>query len=72
MFSVQCTMKKGNRVQTSWIPEKYAKKGKILKLKDDDEWTDGWEVINVGSRMESKQVHERSRDYTHQRKASDI
>jgi len=64
----QCKFKKGNCEQTSWIPEKYAKKGKFLKLKDDN----GWEVIDVSSAMEEAQVKERSQDHKKTRLASDI
>lgn len=68
MNHCQCKLKKGDTYQTIWIPEKYAKVGKYLKLKDDD----GWEVIIVGSKKDSKEVQRRSVDYRHQRKASDI
>jgi len=68
MNHYQCELKKGNTFTTSWIPEKYAKKGKFIKLKEDD----GWEVIHVGSMMDSKKVQQRSTDYRNQRKMSDI
>lgn len=68
MNHCQCKLKRGDTYQVSWIPEKYAKVGKYLKLKDDD----GWEVIIVGSKKDSKEVQRRSVDYRHQRKASDI
>lgn len=68
MNHCQCKLKKGNRYQVSWIPEKYANLRKFLKLNDDD----GWEVINVYSRMDSRKVQERSIDYKNQRKVSDI
>jgi hypothetical protein len=50
----QCTLEKsinGSTVQTvSWIPEKYAQLGKVLKLQNEDKtWTDGWFVHFVGS-----------------------
>ena len=33
----------------SWIPEKFAVKGKYIKLKGaDDAWEDGWLVRSVG------------------------
>ena len=64
----QCKLKKGNTETTSWIPEKFAKKGKFLKLKDDN----GWEVISVGGMMDEKEVQDRSRDYKKTRLASDI
>ena len=52
----------------SWLPEKFAKVGKYVKLKDDD----GWKVVEVFSIMDSKKVQERSIDYRNQRKVSDI
>ena len=52
----------------SWIPQKFAKKGKVLKLYE----VDGWKVVEVWDSMEEKEVVERSRDYRNQRKASDI
>lgn len=33
--------------QTSWIPEKFAVKGKTLKLKSGQVWDDGWKVMFV-------------------------
>lgn len=57
----------------SWIPEKYAKIGKILKLKDDNEWSNGWVVESVSSeRRSSKEQREKSRGYKHHRKITDI
>lgn len=64
----QCKLQKGITFQYSWIPDKYAKLGKYIKLKDDD----GWEVVEVFSIMDSKKVQERSTDYRNQRKVSDI
>ena len=47
----QCTLRlttsDGHTEQTSYIPDKYAKVGKILQLKENDIWTDGWEVISI-------------------------
>jgi hypothetical protein len=60
---------------TSWIPEKFAIRGKVIKLENREtgEQTDGWKVIMVGSkRKESDEVIERSQDYKKTRKASDI
>jgi len=34
----QCLLKKGESGRVTWLPEKFAKKGKILRLKDDDGW----------------------------------
>jgi len=64
----QCKLRKGSNVTTSWLPEEFAKKGKILMLEHDD----GWEVIEAGMSMDYKEVNDRSQDYKKQRKASDI
>jgi hypothetical protein len=59
----------GLHVQTTWIPEKFAKIGKILELLGDN----GWEVIGVSTeRRDSWEVRERSQDWRRQRKASDM
>jgi len=40
----------GTIEQTSWIPDKFAKIGGILKLRDEHgEWTDGWKVTTASS-----------------------
>lgn len=72
MNHCQCTLKNGTMYTVSWIPEKFAKVGKFVKLKDLEEWQDGWEVVEVGIKKDSKEVQKRSVDYRHQRKASDI
>ena len=67
--------KKGYEVTTSWLPEKYTIKGRILKLQNrkTGEWSDGWRVDLVGTLTKTKEeVIKRSQDYKNQRKASDI
>ena len=71
---VQCRPQRVNGVvTTSWIPQKYAKKGKYLKLKNDDgEWENGWQVIDTFGVRPTADIMERSQDYKHQREASDV
>lgn len=46
----QCLMRRGHqRKQTSWIPEEFAKVGKVLRLKKQN----GWEVLTVSDRRMS-------------------
>ena len=75
-FSRQCFLVNRSRnhqkVKTSWIPEKFAEVGKVLKLKEGDEWEDGWEVVHVGSRLDSKTVNENSQLYKKHRRGTDI
>lgn len=72
----QCTLYRhigGVSIETvSWIPEEFAVKNNIIKLKDGEKWEDGWKIVFVGARKESVEVHERSRDHLKQRKASDV
>lgn len=73
----QCRLQKGPFHTTSWIPEKFAIKGKYVKLKKEGstgnkKWDNGWLVVEVGSRMREEEVLVRSQDYKHQRKQSDI
>jgi hypothetical protein len=64
----QCTLRKGNREQITWIPEKFAKKGKFLKLKKDN----GWEVIEVGHKANEETVVKLANQFKKTRVASDI
>jgi hypothetical protein len=64
----QCKLQKGDTITTTWIPEKYAIKGKYIKLLDDN----GWQVIEAGIPIDGNYVFRHERDFTKQRKASDI
>jgi hypothetical protein len=45
----QCKLQKKNTFQTSYIPEEFAVMNKIIKLRDNNVWDDGWKVIAVSS-----------------------
>jgi hypothetical protein len=59
----QCRLEKktksGKLCQTSYIPEKYAFVGNILKLREEDgNWVNGWKVISAGElREETPDFH---------------
>ena len=74
MFYKQCTLRheKTSSVRTSWIPEQFAKEGKILDIKEGEHWVKGWKVVDVFTRASEEYVVEHERDYKTQRKASDI
>jgi len=43
--------------QVSWIPAKYAKHGKVLKLRHEDgSWDNGWIVAEIGEELQEHQV----------------
>lgn len=64
----QCWLVRGPTHRTVWIPEKYAKKGKFIKIKDED----GWQVRSVGTRMAEDQLLVVSQSYKHTREVSDV
>lgn len=67
----QCTLKNGTKKTTSWLPEKFAQKGRGVSLKKDDgTWDDGWAVVEIGTRLHSDQVHDR--EYLKHRSVTDI
>jgi hypothetical protein len=70
---IQCKLRRGNTVQTTWIPSKIAVVGNIVNLKEaDGSWDDGWEVLETYTGLEWAVLNERSQDYKRTRKASDI
>lgn len=46
-FYNQCRLKRGNLTTVTWIPEKYAKVGCYISLKENDKWSDAWLVDYV-------------------------
>ena len=71
---LQMKLPGGLRITTSWIPEHKAVLGKSIHLEPRGEDRTGpWEVVHVSvAKQELEETIERSRDYTKQRKASDV
>ena len=46
-FYKQCTMRRNGAIITAWIPVKFAKKDKFLRLKEQGKWENGWKVEKV-------------------------
>jgi len=60
-------------VLTTWLPEMFARVGKVLELEmSSEKWENGWAVCEIYERRKSKEVAERERDYKKNRLASDI
>lgn len=53
---IQCRLQKENLQTVSWIPERFAVLDKIIKIKRNEEWDNGWKVTLVGSKLEAKYV----------------
>lgn len=72
---VQCRLRRRNTWTVSWIPEQFAHKGKVLKLKSDNgEWVDGWIVESAGrdGMRTVDQCHIASQFWKKHRAATDI
>jgi hypothetical protein len=52
-FYRQCRLTKKDSWQVSWLPEKFAVVGKVLKLRNDkdEEWDNGWVVTGAGENL---------------------
>ena len=70
----QCELLKGNVKVMSWLPQNIAQKGTYVKLLRDEVWSNGWRIEEVyrGAVLDQDEITERSQDYKHQRKASDV
>ena len=67
----QCKLKSGTKETVTWLPEKFAQKGRGVSLKKDDgTWDDGWAVVEVGARGTADMIHDR--EWKHHRKVTDI
>jgi len=65
----QCILKNKNKTQTSWIPEKYAKVNKVLRIGDED----GWRVRQVHSHgVDEKEAMMHAHIYRTHRRVTDI
>ena len=72
MYFKQCLLQKGNGFQHAWIPEKFAKLNQFVKLKQKDKtWDDGWQIINIGSRLPYEIIEVQKDEYRHHRKVTD-
>lgn len=59
----------GRRVHVAFVPSKLAVVGKRLRI---DSVPGDWTVVERGQTLPADQVEAKSRDYLHQREASDV
>jgi hypothetical protein len=72
MYSKQCRLTKGNKVQYSWIPTKFAIKNKKLILKNENGDWEQWIVDEVYSTVSHKSLKFLEEQHKKTREASDI
>jgi hypothetical protein len=68
----QCELKNKNKIIISWIPERYAKTGKLLKLKNNDVWEDGWLVNKIYNKKTEMSVIRDSELFKKMRTVTDV
>lgn len=71
----QCELRKVDSpgVSTmSWIPSKFAYRGRVLNLKMDDGWQNGWIVSQVYSAVSDDAAMDMRDAYRYHRKNTDI
>jgi len=49
--------------QVTHLPEEFAVVGRVLKLKDEGKWTDGWRVLTAGELVEPPDIHKMIRGH---------
>jgi len=59
----QCELVKQNVFQVAWIPTQFAVVGKIIKIKENGRWNDGWKVKHIFGIRFFEDVEEHERDY---------
>jgi hypothetical protein len=77
LFYIQCRLEQiidsdSFSYRTAWIPERYARKGRVLRIKQGDVWADGWEVTETYVKKPARVVEATERDYLKQRSVSDV
>jgi hypothetical protein len=69
VFYRQCLLTKGTSTTTSWIPERFAVLGKVLKFKDEGgTWDNGWVVEAVYGRLHRAQLPDSHREIKQHRR----
>jgi hypothetical protein len=68
----QCKLQKGSKIYFTWIPQKYAVKGKNLRIKMNGEWETGWVVVDVWGSIKSLEIEKRQYEHKHHRDRTDI
>jgi hypothetical protein len=69
----QCRLRHhSGSTQDAWIDSKLATPERVIRIRVDGEWQEGWRVVSIGSTMDSKVVQARERDFKNHRIATDV
>ena len=59
-------------MHVAWIPSEFAIEGNILKIKENGEWEEGWNVTGVGFTKDDTVLVEMHRVVRNHRRYSDL
>ena len=69
----QCLLHRKGKIMVTWLPLKFAKKNKVLELKNNGKWTDGWTVVTeFGDIIDEEKRQAISTQWTDWRKVTDV
>lgn len=69
----QCILHKGGTMMVSWLPTKFAHKNRIVELKINGEWDNGWKVVTqFGTKITREELDMLEGQHEWTREASDI
>lgn len=59
----QCLIINGCKEDLIWLPEDFAQFMKVIKIKNNDVWEDGWVIKAIYGTKDEKYILEHERDY---------
>lgn len=69
----QCSLVNGRgRRRVAWIPDRFATVGRLLRLKDGGEWSNGWRVERVFSALPDAIAESGRDEYRYHREVTDV
>ena len=66
----QCEVRRDEAIRLTWLPLRYAVEGRVLRLRDHGEWTDGWIVTAVYADTERIVAPDPQREIRRHRRAT--
>ena len=69
---IQCLLTRGEERYTAWLPARYARTGRCVDIKVDDDWQQGWKVAEVYSSADEGTVKILRDQYRYTRIRTDV
>ena len=67
----QCRLQRGSQFDQAWIPEKFAQVGRVIRVKRDGEWSDGWAVVMIFGQLSDGAAESGRDEYRYHREVTD-